>query len=207
MNLSQKILSLIYNNFIWRQPTLEKKIFLTFDDGPIPEVTEWVLDILKSYNIKATFFCIGDNIRKHPLVFKRILEEGHQVGNHTYNHLNGWKYNKQEYFDNFLKCQEEINKFTSPTRLLFRPPYGKLKLSQSRQIRQLGYDIIMWYNLTKDYDKKISASQCFNRSIKGIKNGSIIVFHDSLKAKKNLQITLPKTIEYLLSKGFQFDKL
>lgn len=195
---TNKWIKKIFNNLVWDIPNSENKIYLTFDDGPIPEVTEWVLDLLKSEDIKATFFCIGDNIKKHPEVYKRILSEGHQTGNHTFNHLNGWKTETNHYIENFKLCEIEHSK-------LFRPPYGKIKPSQSKAIRQLGYKIIMWDVLSYDFDSIISVEKCLENVISNTEQGSIIVFHDSLKAEKNLKYALPKAIQILKNKGFVFD--
>ena len=195
----------IFNNLVWDIPNSDKKIYLTFDDGPIPKVTEWVLDLLKSEEIKATFFCIGDNIKKHPEVYKRILSEGHQTGNHTFNHLNGWKTYTKSYLGNFKLCETEHLKLNTEHSFLFRPPYGKIKPSQSKAIRQLGYKIIMWDVLSYDFDPTISVEKCLENVISNTEQGSIIVFHDSVKAEKNLKYVLPKAIQILKDKGFVFD--
>ena len=202
---TNKWIKKIFNNLVWEIPNSDKKIYLTFDDGPIPEVTEWVLDILKTEDVKATFFCIGDNIRKHPEVYKRILSEGHQTGNHTFNHLNGWKTETNHYIDNFKLCETEILKLNAEHSFLFRPPYGKIKPSQSKAIRQFGYKIIMWDVLSYDFDSTISAEKCLEHVISNTEQGSIIVFHDSLKAEKNLKYALPKAIQILKDKRFVFD--
>ena len=202
---TNKWIKKIFNNLVWDIPNSDKKIYLTFDDGPIPKVTEWVLDLLKSEEIKATFFCIGDNIKKHPEVYKRILSEGHQTGNHTFNHLNGWKTNTKSYLENFKLCKTEDLKLNTEHSFLFRPPYGKIKPSQSKTIRQLGYKIIMWDVLSYDFDSTISAEECLENVISNTEQGSIIVFHDSLKAEKNLKYALPKAIQILKNKGFVFD--
>ena len=209
MNLNwvktNRLIKKIFNNLVWDIPNSDKKIYLTFDDGPIPEVTEWVLDLLKSEDIKATFFCIGDNIKKHPEVYKRILTEEHQTGNHTFNHLNGWKTETNQYIDNFKSCETEHLKLNTEHSFLFRPPYGKIKPSQSKAIRQLGYKIIMWDVLSYDFDSTISVEKCLENVISNTEQGSIIVFHDSLKAEKNLKYALPKAIQILKNKGFVFD--
>ncbi|TXI67813.1 MAG: polysaccharide deacetylase family protein [Flavobacterium sp.] len=202
---TNRFIKKVFSNLVWDIPNSDKKIYLTFDDGPIPEVTEWVLDILKSEEIKATFFCIGDNIQKHPEVYKRILAEGHQTGNHTFNHLNGWKTNTQNYVENFKLCKTEYLKLSTEHSFLFRPPYGKIKPSQSKAIRQLGYKIIMWDVLSYDFDSTISVEKCLENVISNTEQGSIIVFHDSLKAEKNLKYALPKAIQILKNKGFVFD--
>jgi peptidoglycan/xylan/chitin deacetylase (PgdA/CDA1 family) len=195
---SPAIVKKYYSQLTWDIPNNENKIYLTFDDGPIPEVTEWVLDILKQYQIKATFFCIGDNIKKNPEIFQRILEDGHFLGNHTQNHLNGWKTEDEVYFKNIEECSELVNS------KLFRPPYGRIKKSQ-HSILNTQYSIIMWDVLSGDFDAKTTPEQCYNNVIKNTKSGSIIVFHDSVKASENLKKTLPKAIDFLLKKGFVFD--
>jgi peptidoglycan/xylan/chitin deacetylase (PgdA/CDA1 family) len=202
---TNSLIKKVFNNLVWDIPNLDKKIFLTFDDGPIPEITEWVLDILKSEEIKATFFCIGDNIKKHPEVYKRILAEGHQTGNHTFNHLNGWKTKTNHYIDNFKLCETECLKLNSEHSFLFRPPYGKIKPSQTKAIRNLGYKIIMWDVLSYDFDSNIIPEKCLENVISNTEQGSIIVFHDSKKAEKNLKYALPKAIQILKNKGFVFD--
>jgi peptidoglycan/xylan/chitin deacetylase (PgdA/CDA1 family) len=202
---TNSLIKKVFANLVWDIPNSENKIYLTFDDGPIPVVTEWVLDLLKSEEIKATFFCIGDNIQKHPEVYKRILSEGHQTGNHTFNHLNGWKTDTENYIDNFKLCETEHLKLNTEYFFLFRPPYGKIKPSQSKKIRQLGYKIIMWDVLSYDFDPTISVEKCLENVISNTVQGSIIVFHDSLKAEKNLKYALPKAIHILKNKGFVFD--
>lgn len=195
----------IFNNLVWDIPNSDKRIYLTFDDGPIPNVTEWVLEILKSEDIKATFFCIGDNIQKHSEVYKRILAEGHQTGNHTFNHLNGWNTETNHYIENFKLCETEHLKLNTEHSFLFRPPYGKIKPSQSKTIRQFGYKIIMWDVLSYDFDSTVSEEKCLENVISNTEQGSIIVFHDSVKAEKKLKYALPKAIQVLKDKGFIFD--
>jgi peptidoglycan/xylan/chitin deacetylase (PgdA/CDA1 family) len=202
---TNSLIKKVFNNLVWDIPNSDKKIFLTFDDGPIPEITEWVLDILKSEEIKATFFCIGDNIKKHPEVYKRILAEGHQIGNHTFNHLNGWKTDTNHYIDNFKLCETECLKLNTEHSFLFRPPYGKIKPSQTKAIRNLGYKIIMWDVLSYDFDPNIIPEKCLENVISNTEQGSIIVFHDSKKAEKNLKYALPKAIQILKNRGVIFD--
>ena len=200
----------LFPKYFWEIPNKEKKIYLTFDDGPIPEVTEWVLEILKKEEIKATFFCIGDNIKKNPEVFRKVISEGHSIGNHTFNHLKGWNFSTKDYLKNTILCEEEMSKASEIKDLkskIFRPPYGKIKLSQSRKLRKLGYKIIMWDVLSVDYDKEIYPEQCFDNIIKNTVSGSIIACHDSIKAFKNLEYALPKAIKYLKNKGFVFEKI
>ena len=200
----------IFRKYIWDIKNSENKIYLTFDDGPIPEVTEWVLETLKQQEVKATFFCIGDNIEKHPAIFQKVIESGHSIGNHTFNHLKGWNSRKEEYIKNTLLCEEAINEKTknlNPKTKIFRPPYGKIKPSQSKILRKMGYKIIMWDVLSVDYDREISPEQCLENIIKNTVPGSIIACHDSLKGFKNLEYALPKAIEYLKNKGFVFETI
>lgn len=197
----------LLRNFVWEIPNSNNIVYLTFDDGPITEVTEWVLDILKKEEIKATFFCIGDNIRKNPTIYQRILNEGHQTGNHTFNHLNGWKTKTIEYIENFKLCETEQLKLNAEHSLLFRPPYGKMTLSQSKKIQELGYKIVMWDVLSFDFKPTITAEKCKENVLNNTSAGSIIVFHDSLKAEKTLKKVLPEVIQGLKNRGFQFDVL
>lgn len=201
------IIKTIFYNQIWNIPTDEKKIFLTFDDGPIPEVTPWVLDVLRTHNIKATFFCIGDNIRKHPEVFKQIVSEGHQVANHSFNHLNGWKTDSEKYIKNVLEAENEIAKHTTTSLKLFRPPYGKIKPKQSYKLRKLGFKIIMWDVLSIDYDLNLLPENCEQNVMQHVTSGSIIIFHDSIKASKNLSGSLSSVIEKLLKSGYSFETI
>jgi peptidoglycan-N-acetylglucosamine deacetylase len=196
----------LFHNQIWSLHNSENKVYLTFDDGPTPQVTDWVLNILKRENIKATFFCIGKNIVDHPELFDRIINENHSIGNHTFNHCNGWKTNTKDYIENVNKCNQYC-KLTTKNLALFRPPYGKIKYSQSKELRKLGYKIMMWDVLSADFDQSISPEKCFKNATQKVTNGSIIVFHDSAKAYKNLEYVLPKTIEILKEKGFIFDKI
>lgn len=175
----------------------QKSIYLTFDDGPVPEITPWVLNTLKTYAVKAHFFCVGDNVKKHPAIFKSILDDGHVVGNHSHNHINGWKEKSHRYLKNVQEAQRYI-----PSNL-FRPPYGKLLRQQLKSLQQNNFQVIMWDVLSKDYDALISPEMCLNRSLKA-KEGSIVLFHDSVKAKKNMQYALPKFIEQKLADGYNF---
>jgi peptidoglycan/xylan/chitin deacetylase (PgdA/CDA1 family) len=198
------IIKKLFSGYVWDIPNSENKVFLTFDDGPIPEITEWVLEELKKHNIKATFFCIGDNIEKHPEIFKKVISEGHAVGNHTFNHLNGWKIATETYLENFERCAETIQKsgINNLNSKIFRPPYGKIKRTQAKAIRQLGYKIIMWDVLSVDFDSNLSQEKCLENVLSNVESGSIIVFHDSIKAFKNLEYVLPKTLVYLKENNF-----
>lgn len=206
---TNKIIKRLFSNQVWDLPNTEKKTYLTFDDGPTPEITEWVLAVLKQHNIKATFFCIGDNIRKYPEIFQKVILEGHAIGNHTYNHLQGWKTSDKDYLENVKQFEDTIisQGITGLKNKLFRPPYGKIRLSQSAKLRKLGYKIIMWDVLSADFDIRIAPEKCLENVIKNTTQGSIIVFHDSKKAFQNLEYTLPKTIEILKEKGFLFDRI
>lgn len=197
----------IFSNYIWDVSNTDKKVYLTFDDGPIPEVTEWVLSELKKHNAKATFFCIGDNVKKHPEVLKKVFADGHSVGNHTFNHLNGWKTATEDYIENSILCEKGLDNFDIKSKKLFRPPYGKIKPSQSKVLRKLGYKIIMWDVISYDFDTIISKEQCLENVLKNVKTGSIIVFHDSKKAFANLEYVLPRTLQFLKEKGFICEKL
>jgi len=195
-----KVVQCFLPNYTWHIPTTEKVLYLTFDDGPIPEATPWVLDVLLQYNAKATFFCVGDNVRKHPAVFQRILSEGHAVGNHTFNHLNGWKTHTFNYLKNVQRCGEVV---PSP---FFRPPYGALRPAQLRKLKTR-YQIVMWDVLSGDFDPTITPDQCLHNVLDNVQPGSIILFHDSLKAAQRLQFALPKVLEKLMGEGWRFERL
>lgn len=194
------IFTRMFPSLIWKVDETQKIIYLSFDDGPIPETTEWILNTLQQFNAKATFFCVGDNVRKYPELFQKILDEGHLVGNHTYNHLNGWKTSVDEYIENVEKAAEFIKSE------LFRPPRGMIRIDQAQKLLKK-YHIVMWNVLSVDYDNSISPQQCLKNVTSNAKAGSIIVFHDSVKAQKNMQYALPKTLEYYTEKGYHFAKL
>ncbi|GAA4313592.1 polysaccharide deacetylase family protein [Pontixanthobacter gangjinensis] len=201
----------------------EKAIYLTFDDGPVPEATPWVLELLSKYNAKATFFCIGDNVKKHPDIFRTIIEEGHCVGNHTFNHLDGWKTSVSDYLENTRQAEKILietgeqtkthkpktknSELKTPNYPLFRPPYGKIKNSQARSLNKQGYRIVMWDVISGDYDQEFSAEECLENVTRNATAGSIIVFHDSIKAMKNLKIILPKILQHYHNKGWEFRSL
>jgi peptidoglycan-N-acetylglucosamine deacetylase len=206
---TNRIIKTIFSNYVWDIPNNEKKVYLTFDDGPIPEITEWVLEQLKIYNCKATFFCIGNNIEKHPEVFNKLILEGHAIGNHTFNHVKGWNTSKKAYLKEVEQCEEEIQK-NSPKSIqskLFRPPYGKIKPFQSVKLRNLGYKIIMWDVLSADYKREISKEKCLENVLKNVTSGNIIVFHDSVKAFPNLEYVLPKTLQFLSENGYRCERI
>ena len=190
----------IYPSGIWNVPGSQKVVYLTFDDGPHPEVTPFVLEQLKKYNAKGTFFCIGKNVDSFAPIYESILLEGHAVGNHTYNHLNGWKTEDAKYIDNIKSATNLIESN------LFRPPYGRIKSSQIRAIKkhsELPQQIIMWDVLSADFDISLHGDQCANNVIQHSRSGSIIVFHDSAKAWDRLQIALPKVLQYFHEMGYE----
>ena len=232
----------LYPRRIWSLPDIGKKLYLTFDDGPIPEVTPWVLEQLKTYDAKATFFCIGENVEKHPDIFRQLLAAGHSVANHTYNHLNGWKTPADEYLQNVLLAQETMKKSgqkmsgteepetRKPAReepetrssvrtelqkkpseagkpALFRPPYGRLTGKQARLLEENNFKIVMWDVISRDYEKDLSPENCLKIVLRHTEAGSLVVFHDSLKAEKNLRMVLPQVLEYYSAKGFNFESL
>lgn len=204
----------IFPNFVWNINTTEKELYLTFDDGPTPEITDWVLQTLKAYNAKATFFCIGKNIEANPEIFQNILRDEHSIGNHTYDHLKGWKNKSKVYIANTeltdsviaFQVQNSIHSNTSVGEnfKLFRPPYGKFKSKQSKKLQGLGYKIILWDVLSYDWDKTVSEDTCLKNVISVAKEGSIVVFHDSLKAERNLKYALPKVLEHYSNEGYSF---
>ncbi len=194
------LLRKFYSECIWNINTEERILYLTFDDGPHPQATPFVLEELKKYNARATFFCIGKNVKEHFDVYKQILFAGHKPGNHTYDHLNGWKTRDKDYLENIAEAAKIIDSN------LFRPPYGKITKFQLKALRgeKLNLKTIMWEVLSGDFDASIKPENCYLNVINNAKPGSIIVFHDSLKALPMLQFTLPKVLEYFSEKGFQF---
>ncbi len=193
-------LPLLQQGTLWRGNKKEKAIYLTFDDGPTPRITTEVLDILDRYGIKATFFCIGKNVEKHPDIYQEILQRGHQVGNHTHTHLKGMKCFTSTYLKDIEKASTVINS------TLFRPPYGQIRLNQ---IRSLGkqYKVVLWDLVTRDYNPKLSPEYILRKIKTMTRNGSIIIFHDSVKAQKNLFAVLPSAIEFWQKEGYEFKLL
>ena len=185
---------------LWRKNPSEKVIYLTFDDGPVPEVTPLVLDLLDEYNLKATFFCVGENVEKYPEVYKEVLKRGHKTGNHTYNHLKGIAVSTNEYVTNVEKAATQIDS------KLFRPPYGRIKNSQKKVLLE-DYEIVMWDIITRDYDSRLSPVSIMQNIKRYSRNGSLVVFHDSIKAERNMLTVLPLAIEYWNSKGYRFGVL
>lgn len=197
----------LFNNYIWDIPNKDKIVYLTFDDGPTPKITEWTLAQLKNYNAKATFFCIGNNIEKHPDIFDKIIKENHSIGNHTFNHLKGWETTNEIYIENTLQCDSELIKNNYVNCKLFRPPYGRIKKQQATALKNLGYKIIMWDVLSADFDQFITPQKCLENVLSNVKSGSIIVFHDSEKAFRNLEFVLPKSLAFLKENGFRFEAI
>lgn len=191
---------LLLPQLIWKIQTDEPVIYLTFDDGPHPEITQEVLDILESYQAKATFFCVGENVKKYPDTYQMILDKGHATGNHSFNHLSGWKASRKEYFENVEKCAKYVDSH------LFRPPYGKINILHIPYLK-ITYRVVMWSVLPHDYSSKITPEQCLQNAIKYSEAGSIVVFHDSEKALKNMMYALPRFLEYFSEKDYKFKLL
>ena len=191
----------LFPNFIWKINTTKKELYLTFDDGPTPEITNWVLKVLSDFNAKATFFCVGKNVEKHPDIFQHIIDQDHTIGNHTHNHIKGWNTKTEDYLTNIEKASGII-----PSKL-FRPPYGQIKPKQGKKLISMDYKVVMWNVLPFDWDNKVSEKTCLNNVISNTKNGSIIVFHDSIKASRNMQYCLPKVLEHFSEKGFVFKSI
>lgn len=197
------LLQKLYSSCTWKIDTDEKILYLTFDDGPDPEATPFVLEQLEKFNAKATFFCIGENVKKYPEVYQQILQAGHSIGNHTYNHLNGWKTPDEKYFQNILKATEVINS------KLFRPPFGRITKFQLKMVSGLRLQLktIMWHVISADFDTSISPDQCYLNVINNAEKGSIVVFHDSQKAFPNMSASLPKVLTYYKEKNYEFGAL
>ncbi len=190
----------LFPALLWKMPNNDNVIYLTFDDGPVPEATPWVLDLLEKYNIKATFFCVGDNVRKYPDIYKRILEQGHSVGNHTFNHVHAFNTPPDVYYENIIKASNYIDSN------LFRPPRGFIRKSHHKLLKNK-YQAVMWTVLSVDYDKDVAVEKCIKNVVSNVKQGSIIVFHDSIKAWKNMHLALPVVLDKLLERGFKFAAL
>ena len=200
------LLKAYYPNLLWNFSREKKEIYLTFDDGPTTDVTPWVLDCLDEYDAKATFFCIGKNIVKHPDIVKNIIKRGHAVGNHSFKHENGWKTS----LDNYLASTHETNEILRTHGIatkLFRPPYGRIKKNQIKALRKLDYTIVMWDVLSADFDQSLGAKDCYNNVVNATENGSVIVFHDSVKAEVRLRGALPRILSHLKDKGYTFKTL
>ncbi len=209
------LLKHVYPNLLWDKKKENKRkqvsrIYLTFDDGPVPEVTEFVLDTLRKYQAKGTFFCVGNNVDLYPHIFKKICHRGHAIGNHTYNHMNGWDSKDQDYFNDIARCQNALIKHlpakAHPLKNLMRPPHGRIKKSQIQFLKH-EYNIVMWDILSGDYDADFNEEKCLEKCIEHTTPGTIIIFHDSYKAEKNIRYVLPRYLEHFAAAGYRFDKL
>jgi len=199
--LIPRMVTWLFPNRVWQIPTAQKEIFLSFDDGPHTRITPMVLDMLATHGAKASFFCIGDRVKRFPGIYQRIVDEGHAIGNHTFHHLNGWKTNDADYLTNITEAALCIDS------RLFRPPYGRIKGSQARAIVAKGFKTIMWTVLSGDYDAKLNPAQCANRVLKNIEPGFIFLFHDAEKAEKNMLFALEKLLEASKLQGFRCEKI
>ncbi len=196
----EHIAAKIFRDLTWHFTGKDNELFLTFDDGPTPEITPWVLTALKEFNAKATFFCIGKNVKKHPDLYNQILNEGHSVGNHSYTHIKGWKTSNQKYVESVQKAAQVIDSN------LFRPPFGKIRPQQIGQLKE-DFKIIMWDVFSRDYDSKLDKEKCLKNVLDFSESGSIIVFHDTLKAERNLKYVLPKVLKHFSEHGFVFNPI
>jgi peptidoglycan/xylan/chitin deacetylase (PgdA/CDA1 family) len=201
----------VFPKYLWSKSMDEEVIYLTFDDGPTPEITPWVLNLLEQYNAKATFFCIGKNLRQHPVLVRQIVEQQHKIGNHSFSHLKGWQTKSKNYINDILQAAEVIQSTTNNTainqKLLFRPPYGQITKTQANVLIDKGFTIVLWNILTGDFDPNLNPEKSLKKTLKNTKPGSIVVFHDSLKAKKNLQYILPNVLKHWSQQGYQFKTL
>jgi len=192
----------LYPDCTWQMPGNGKKIYLSFDDGPHPVATSFVLEQLKQYNAKATFFCIGKNVAAFPFIYEQMIDDGHRVGNHTYSHLNGWKTADKDYIDNTVQAKKLIDSN------LFRPPYGRATKFQLKILSgQYGLNPVMWTVLSGDFDKKLSKENCLRNVLHNTKEGAIVVFHDSEKAYEKVQYVLPRVLNHFSERGFQFESI
>jgi len=196
-----RLLTCLYPTRVWKIPTAEKELFITFDDGPDPRITSRVLDVLAAHGAKASFFCVGDRVARFPELYGRILDEGHAVGNHTHHHLNGWKTSNHDYWADVDKASHFIDS------CLFRPPYGRIRSKQAEQLSKRGFKTIMWTVLSGDYDASLSKEACARRVLGPFEQGSIYLFHDAEKAEKNMFHALEKLLETAGSAGFRFEKI
>ena len=187
----------LYPQALWRMDSHEKAVYLTFDDGPIPGITPWVLELLDHYSIKATFFMVGDNVRKHPEEYRMVVERGHRIGNHTFNHIRGFEYTSRNYLANADKANAYLHTD------LFRPPHGHMRWMQYHVLKKK-YRIVMWDLVTRDYSWRLTGEQVLEKVQRYVRNGSIITFHDSLKSEPRLKYALPRSIEWLLAQGYTF---
>lgn len=197
----------IFPEYTWRGPAANQQIYLTFDDGPVPEVTEMVLAQLAQYQAQATFFCVGENIFRYPHLARQVAAGGHRLANHTYNHLRGWDTPTDTYTHNIACCQQQLDLIQPPTApKLFRPPHGRLTRAQYQKIKN-EYRVIMWDVLTYDFDAALLPEVCLKQALKHTAAGSVVVFHDSVKASRHVQYVLPRFLEYFASQGYRFATL
>jgi len=194
----------LYPSLLWKVKTETKSLYITFDDGPIPEVTLWVLEQLKLYDAKATFFCVGENVKRHPEIFDSIVASGYSIGNHTHNHLEGWRTSTSEYLANYEQANDAIGPEINP-KSLFRPPYGRITRQQIKSLTNT--KIIMWDVLSGDFDQQLAPQRILEKSIRATQKGSIIVFHDNIKAFDNLKGVLPEYLKHFSELGFKFKAL
>lgn len=194
----------LFSKIIWNLPNRASVIYLTFDDGPNPETTYWILEQLEKYNAKATFFCLGVNAEKYPDLIKKIIEAGHTIANHGYEHLNGWKISSEKYQQNIIKGKEVLETLTENEVKLFRPPYGKFKISHHSHFQS---KMILWSLMPGDFDATISSPQCFKNISTKIKQGDIICLHDSTQAQNHLQYCLPNWLEFIYNKGLKSENI
>ncbi len=197
-------LKLLYPGLIWDHYGEKRQIYLTFDDGPVPRTTSFVLEALSQFDAKATFFCVGENVSQNPDLYARLVENGHSWGNHTHNHLNGWKTANDTYLENISKCQQLL--MLGHQKPMFRPPYSRIKRSQIRLLKG-EYRIVMWDLLTGDFDRTFPPQKCLENSIRLTRPGSIVIFHDSQKSWQNLEFVLPRYLDHFKKQGFQFPAL
>lgn len=209
------VLKHVYPNLLWdkkkeSKQEKAKKIYLTFDDGPIPDLTDFVLQTLKTHRAKGTFFCVGNNVERYPHIFQKIAGEAHAIGNHTYRHLNGWDAKDQDYFNDIALCQNVLAKYLPkealPLRNLLRPPHGRIKKSQIQFLKQ-HYEIVMWDILSGDHDAAFDEETCLKKCIEHTAPGTIIIFHDNYKAEKNIRYVLPRYLEHFAAADFSFEAL
>lgn len=200
------VLQQFYPTLTWHRDRSNKVIYLTFDDGPITGLTEEILDTLAAFQVRATFFCVGDNVAKHPYIFQKILSQGHAIGNHTQNHLKGWHVSDLTYFENTARCTETMLENGAQQVNLFRPPYGRIRRRQVNPIAKR-YEIVMWDVLSGDYDRSLPANTCLRKTIQYSRPGSIVVFHDNVKATRNVTYALPRYIQHFQQRGYSFSTL
>ena len=196
----------VFPSLLYQKPNSKNKIFLTFDDGPTEIITDWVLQELKKYNAKATFFCIGQKIKRNPDIFQRVIDQGHQIGNHTYQHIKGWKSDVNSYVASAIDTEEMITP-RRPSSKLFRPPYGKIKMKQIKSLQDLGFKIVMWTSISGDFSRNLNTDKVIKKLSNNTKTGDVLVFHDSTKASANLKVILPDLLKGLSKKGFEFAAL